>query len=247
MLRRAVELERVDDGPDPAVHAIDPESLIAAAAEVGIPEHAVRRSLALERLGERPRARAGLLGAAVVIVERELRGSAADALARFDAWLVSGHHMRRDRLRDGVGTWSRRPGLVGSTFRSLRRVTGEGYLGDLERIDVLAVDSGSGTCVVRVAADRRRERRARGAAGAAVATVTTAGAVAGAAALGPLLLLVAPVTVAAGAGIAAGGRARARRIAGEIDRVVADVEHGARPARLAPDLARRLVRRGSAG
>ena len=76
-----------------------------------------------------------------------------------------------------------------------------------------------------------------------MATATTAGVVVGAAALGPLLLLVAPVTVAAGAGIAASGRGRAKRVAGEIDRVLDDVEHGARPARLGPDLARRVVGR----
>ena len=107
-------------------------------------------------------------GAAVVVVEEELHGDAGDVLARLDAWLVSGHHLRRDRLRDGRGTWTRRRGVVGSTFRSLRHVTGEGYLGDLQRIDVVALDSGTGTCVVRVAADRRRERRVRSATGAAV-------------------------------------------------------------------------------
>ena len=41
-----------------------------------------------------------------------------------------------------TATWSRRRGVVGSTFRSLRQATGEGYLGDLERIDVMALDSG---------------------------------------------------------------------------------------------------------
>ena len=81
----------------------------------------------------------------------------------------------------------------------------------------------------------------RNATGAAVATVATAGAVVGAVVVGPLLLLAAPVTVAAGAGIAATGRRRARQVAGEIDRVLDSVGHGARPTRLAPELARRVV------
>jgi hypothetical protein len=243
VLRRAVELEGAEARRLPDADGIDADTLVAAAAEVGIPEHAVRRSLALERLGPPPADGGHVLGAAVVVIEDELHGDAGDVLARLDAWFVSGHHLRRDRLRDGRGTWTRRRGVVGSTFRSLRHITGEGYLGDLQRIDVVALDSGTGTCVVRIAADRRRERRVRSATGVVVATATTAGAVVGAAALGPLLLLVAPVTVAAGAGIAMSGRGRAKRVAGEIDRVLDDVEHGARPVRLVPDLARRVVGR----
>ena len=115
-----------------------------------------------------------------------------------------------DRLHASTGTWTRRHGVLGSTYRSLRHATGEGHLGDLERIDVVGLDTGVGTCVVRVIADRRRERRARGVAGAAVGGVTTAGAVVGAVVLGPWLLLVAPATVAVGAGIAVSGRRRAR-------------------------------------
>ena len=64
-----------------------------------------------------------------------------------------------------------------------------------------------------------------------------------AAALGPLLLLVVPATVAAGAGIAVSGRRRARRVAGEIDRVLDSVDHHLRPTRLVPELAQRVVRR----
>jgi len=243
VLRRAVALDGADAGSLPDADGIDADTLVAAAAEVGIPEHAVRRSLALERLGPPPADGGRALGAAVVVVEDELHGDAGDVLTRLDAWFVSGHHLRRERLRDGRGTWSRRRGVVGSTFRSLRHITGEGYLGDLQRIDVVALDSGTGTCVVRIAADRRRERRVRSATGVAVATATTAGAVVGAVVLGPVLLLVAPVTVAAGAGIAASGRGRAKRVAGEIDRVLDDVEHGARPLRLGPDLARRVAGR----
>lgn len=247
MLRRAVALEGDGVGQVPDVEGIDADAVVAAATEAGIPEDAVRRSLAMERLGSPPPGHAGVLGAAVVVVTEEVAGDVDEVLGRVDAWLVSGHHMRRDRLHGGAGTWTRRRGVVGSTFRSLRRVTGEGYLGDLERIDVVAVECGAGTCVVRVAADRRHERRVRGATGAAVATVTTMGVVVGAVAVGPLLLLAAPVTVAAGTGIAARGRHRARRVAGEIDRVLDSVDHGTRPTRLAPELAKRVVRPGRYG
>ena len=187
VLRRATTLA---DG-EPAQLAdveerIDADTLVAAAAEVGIPEDAVRRAITLEQLGTRPDRHGLVLGPAVVVVDEEIHGSAGDVLAALDRWLVGGHHMRRDRLHATTGTWTRRRGVLGSTFRSLRRVTGEGYLGDLQRIDVVGLDTGTGTCVVRVIADRRRERRVRGAAGAAVGGVATAGAVVGALALGPV-------------------------------------------------------------
>lgn len=243
VLHRAVELEGAEHAGLPDLYGIDADALEAAAVEAGIAAAAVRRSLAIERLGPPPAGGAGVSGAAVVVVTDEVGGRSHEVLARLDAWLVSGHHLRRDRMRDGRGSWSRRRGIVGSAFRSLRHATGEGYLGDLERIDAVVADCGTGTCVVRVAADRRRERRVRNATGVAVATVATAGAVVGAAIAGPFLLLAAPVTIATGAGIAVTGRRRARQVAGEIDRVLDSVGHGALQTRLAPDLARRVVRR----
>lgn len=239
VLRRAAELEAA--GADPA-DRLDVDAVVAAATEAGIPEDVVRRAVAYERLGPPPARRGRVLGEPVVIVDDEVRDAADAVLRRLDAWLVGGHHLRRDRLHAGGGTWTRRRGVVGSLTRTIRQVTGEGFLGDLERVDVTAVDTGAGSCVVRVAADRRRERHLRGAAGAAVATATTAGVVAGAVLLSPLALLAAPVSVAAGTGIALGGRRRARRVAHEIDRLLDHVERGARPTRLGADLARRVVR-----
>ena len=170
MLRRATELAGV--GPDDPLElgAIDEETLVVAAVEAGIPAPAVRRAIAIERLGPVPPAHVGdrLVGPTIVIDEQELPGSAADVLARIDSWLVAGHHMRRDRLRDGRGEWSKRTGLVGTTIRTIRHATGEGHLGDLQRIAATARDTGTGTCVVRVEADRRRDRTVRVASGVAV-------------------------------------------------------------------------------
>jgi hypothetical protein len=244
VLRRATALADADLPTPVDVDGIEPENLVAAASEVGIPEDAVRRALTVERLGSPPGGRSGVLGPAVVVVDDELAGDAGRVLADLDRWLVGGHHLRRDRLHEHTAAWTRRRGLLGTTFRSLRHATGEGYLGEIERIDAVALDTGAGTCVVRITADRRRERRTRGVAGAAVGGVTTAGAIVGAVALGPWMLLAAPAaTVAVGAGIAAGGRRRARRVEGEIDRVLDSVQHGDRPIRLAPDIARRMVHR----
>src|SRR3954469_24326225 len=166
VLRRATALADGDPRQIPDIDdRIDAEALVEAAGEVGIPEDAVRRAMAIERLGTPPGRHGALLGPAVVVVDEELPGAAGAALAGIDRWLVGGHHMRRDRLRPQTGTWTRRRGLLGTAFRSLRHATGEGYLGDRERIDAVALDTGADTCVVRVIADRRRDRRHRGVAG----------------------------------------------------------------------------------
>ena len=174
VLRRATELAHTNlvlDDPD----RLDGQTLVEAAVEAGIPEREVRRAVAVERLGPPPAHHMtdGLLGPATVAVDEELVGSAGDAMVRLDAWLVGGHHLRRDRLRIGHGVWRKRPGVVAATFRTVRHATGEGHLGEVRRIEARAVDTGTGTCVVRIAADRKRDRRVRGAAGAVVATLGT--------------------------------------------------------------------------
>src|SRR4051794_15598060 len=91
ILRRAGELERateVDDGSG----AIAEASLIAAAEEVGLSVDAVRRSIAVERLGPAPAGRRSdrILGPTQVYVDAEVDAPAGDALAEVDSWLVDG-------------------------------------------------------------------------------------------------------------------------------------------------------------
>jgi hypothetical protein len=197
----------------------------------------------VERLGPPPSAHLGdrLVGAGTVVVDDELPGRADDVMARLDAWLVAGHHLRRDRLRDGHGEWSKRTGLVGRTMRAVRGATGEGRLGDMRRVAATVCDTGTGTCVVRVEADRRVDRTTHAATGVFVAGAGTAGVVVAALLAGPLLLLAAPVTVAAGVGVAATGRSRAGRVEREVGRVLDAVDQHARPARLSVDVARRVA------
>jgi hypothetical protein len=242
VLRRASELAGTDPDDPLELGAIDEQTLVVAAVEAGIPAPAVRRAIAIERLGPVPSAHVGdgLVGPTIVIDEQELPGRAAEVLARIDAWLVAGHHMRRDRLRDDRGEWSKRTGLVGSTMRTIRHATGEGRLGDLQRIAATARDTGNGTCVVRIEADRRRDRTVRVASGVAVGGAATAGVVGVALVTAPLLLLAAPVAIAAGCGIAATGRGRANRVVRELDRVIDAVEQQMQPVRLRTDVYRRV-------
>ena len=208
VLRRASELAGAE--PDEALlhGAIDEDVLVAAAVEAGIPASACAgRSPSSGSVRRRPRTSGDpLVGPTVVTDEQELPGRADEVLARIDRWLVAGHHMRRDRLADGHGEWSKRSGVVSAALRSVRHATGEGRLGDLERIAASARDTGVGTCVVRIEADRRRDRTVRVASGVAVGGVATAGVVGVALVTVPFVLLAAPVAIAAGCGLAATGR-----------------------------------------
>ena len=100
ILRRAGDLERTGDVYDEA-GTIAEASLIAAAEEVGLSVDAVRRSIAVERLGPPPVARPGdrILGPSQEYADGEVDLPADDALGRVDSWLVDGHHLRRDVLR----------------------------------------------------------------------------------------------------------------------------------------------------
>jgi hypothetical protein len=240
IIRRASELAGPERSDDPHM-AIDAASLIAAAHEVGLPAIAVQRSLAVEHLGELPEQRFGdrFVGQAILAVDDEIAGSADDVLARVDAWLVHGHHLRRDRLREGRGEWSKRSGVVGVTVRQLRFATGEGRLGQYRRVTATAHDIGSGSAVVRVAVDRSNERRRSAASGAAVVIGGTGGLVAAAVAA-PLVLLATPIVVVGGIGVALNGRTRAARTAAEVERMLEAVADHEAPTRLRSDVVRRV-------
>ena len=246
ILRRAGDLERDAEGRSGSA-GIDESSLIAAAEEVGLSVEAVRRSIAFERLGPVPDARLSdrVLGPSLVFADGEVDATADEALARVDAWLVSGHHLRRDALRTGRGEWSKRSGVVGVAMRAVRGVTGEGKLGDFERVHATARDIGEGSSIVRVSVDRAANRRFVGGGGAVVAVGGAAGAVVVAASAAPMLILAAPVALVAGVGVALTGRKRARTTQREITRLLEAVGDGAKPTRLSVDVVRRATGKAS--
>jgi hypothetical protein len=227
--------------------ALDVETVVAAAVDAGIAESAVRRALAVERLGAPPARRRAdyLLGPSVVVVDDELAGAPGELLERLDAWLVCGHHLRRDRLRGGRGVWRRRRGILGATFRTVRRATGEGRLGDLARVEAVAVDTGSGTSAVRIVADRRKDRAVRATIGAVTAAAGTTVVVGVAAVSAPVVLLATPLAVAVGTGVASSGRRAATDVRAELERLLDAVDHADTPARLGPDVVRRVIGRSA--
>ncbi len=135
--------------------SIDEAILIAAAEDAGLPIAAVRRALALERLGEPPASGPldRIAGPRLVLSDRELDGTIADSLRSVDDWLVVGHHLRRARSRPDAGEWERRDDLVGKVQLGVRSLTGEGQLGKLT-IAGRAVAVDERRTVLRLAADR---------------------------------------------------------------------------------------------
>ena len=248
VLRRAGEIAvPIPDGH--TSHGIAEASLIAAAGEVGLPVDALKRSLAVERLGPPPPIHRAdrIFGVSVVVVDHEIVGSVGEVLERIDAWMVNGHHLRRERRRvdsrAGQIEWGKRSGIAGVTARTIRSATGEGGLGVLREVTATASDTGLGSCAVRITADRRSERQWFVGGGAAVAATGTTGVVIAAIVATPLVLLASPAVVAAGAGVAARGRARARRTEREIVRLLDAVEQELAPTRLGVDVARRVAGR----
>jgi hypothetical protein len=245
VLRRASELTDDDAEPLLQLGRVSERALLEAAVEAGIPAAAVRRALAEERLDPLPRRRPGdrIVGSAVVSVDAEVDGSPSMVLSRLDAWFVDGHHLRRDRLRNGRGLWTKRPGIVGRTVRTVRYATGEGRLGRARSVRASTGDTGIGTTVVRVEVDQDRARRTA-ASGAAVAGVATIGGIVLAVVAGPVALIAVPIGLAAGVAAAGGGRSQASAVAREVDRVLDSVDQGISPTRLRTDLVRRATGSG---
>jgi len=223
---------------------ISEQALVDAAAEVGIDPSAVRRALAVERLDPPPRRHTGdrVLGASLRTVDAEVVGSAPDVLALIDSWLVDGHHLRRDRLRDARGVWTRRRGILGRTVRTVRGATGEGRLGRVRRVSASTAETGTGTTMVRVELDQSPSRR-RAAVGAGATAVAVVGVAAVGVATGPVFLVGVPIALLAGVGVTGRARSQAADTAREIDRVLDAVDQGIAPTRLRVDIARRIAGR----
>ena len=186
------------------------------------------------------------MGPSQVYADGEVDVPADDALARVDSWLVDGHHLRRDVLRSGHGEWSKRSGLVGVTVRTIRNATGEGKLGDFERVNAAASDTGSGSSVVRITIDRTTSRRFVGGGGTVIAVGGMTGVVVAAVAATPVVLLAIPAVIVAGVAVALTGWKRARDTEREIRRVLDAVGAGAGPTRLSMEVVRRATGKATA-
>jgi hypothetical protein len=132
------------------------------------------------------------------------------------------------------------------TVRTIRNATGEGKLGDFERINADARDTGDGSSVVRITIDRRANRRFAGGGGTVIALGGMTGVAVVAVAATPVVLLAMPAAIAAGVGVAMNGRKRARNTEREIRRLLDAVDAGAGPTRLSIDVVRRATGKATA-
>jgi hypothetical protein len=240
VLRRASELAH----REAARPGMDPEALVAAAAEVGIPVAAVQRALAIERLGPLPAsARAdAIAGPRWVVADREVPLGVDAAMRSLDGWFVAGNHLRRDRATANTGEWSRRTDPAAALLRAVRGLSGEARLGTASRVTATSAEVDASHTMVRVGVDRSAARAGFLGAGASAAAVGVgAGTVAGLL-MAPVAFAVAPIGLAAGVALALQGRRQARRIGREVARVLDAVADGRPPDRVREQMARALRR-----
>lgn len=242
VLRRASELSPTPVDPG---DAIDEAVLLAAAQDAGLPVPAVRRALAIERLGDPPATSAldRLAGPRRVVADREVPARLDESLRGIDEWLVVGHHLRRARSRPDAGEWERRSDMAGALQRSVRKLTGEGRLGSVRLVAGRAAPVDEHHTMVRLEADVAAARTAALAGGGSVAAVGTTAAVVGALVATPVLAVGAPVAIAVGVLIMAGGGRNARSLARELERLLDRVERRDAPAGLSRELRRRVSSR----
>lgn len=228
IIRRAQELDARH--PD-ELDDLDEESLVQAAAEVGISPESMRESMALERLGPAPHRRRGdrLVGPRRIVVQRTVARPVSDVLDLLDEWLTSGHHLRRiDRGNDG-GRWQKRTDVAAGAQRAVKSLAGGASLGAVRIVEARAVPVGGETALIRVEADRTSSRRATmGAAGGIGAASVAGGAAAATVFVPPLAVVAVPGLIVAGASTWA-GRRTAARLDAELVRLLNQVREGERP------------------
>ena len=230
IVRRAIELDGEAD-VDEVVGGLDVDSLVAAAAEVGISEEAVLESVALERLGDEPHGHTldPVFGARWVVAQRRVQGGADEAFERLDDWLTRGHHLRRGERNGTSAVWRRRRDMAAGLQRGIRGFSGGGRLGTLPAIvgHVTGIDGGNS--IVRVMVDRSSNRSGH----VAVAAVAGTGGVATAATMAmvtpPLALVGVPVVAVAGVASSRSKRAAAG-IGSELARLLDHLAEGRDPA-----------------
>jgi hypothetical protein len=152
VLRRAAEL----DQRTPTDEAMSPAEIEALASEVGLSPAAVQQALAEVRAGalaepRQPGALERVLGDRTIVVERTVRGNAAEVQRRVERAL-RGQMLRKQRDFGARSLWEHAPGWLPALRRSLDWA-GTLALGDARTIEVSVVDAGDG--------DSGAERRSR--------------------------------------------------------------------------------------
>ncbi len=245
VLRRAGDIADADEreGTD---DGIEPAALISAAVEVGIPERAVRQSLAIERLGPPPVGGRldAMAGVATVAEQRVVRAPPDVVLDRLDRWLTGSHHLRTERRRPGEIEWARRDDVVGGVRRRVSGLSGRGRLGHAHRVRATVSPIDADTTIVRVSVDRHAQRRSVLAAGSTLGVGAVVVGAVGAAVTAPFAFAAIPAGVAGGL-VFSSGRHQADTIRCELARLLDSIGEGRPPEGVLGGIRRRLTPRRS--
>ncbi len=166
VLERASGLATPGPG-EPDNESFDEDAVVKAALEAGIPTHATKEALAIEKLGEPPAPKAldRLAGRRWVVIDRRLPIRADDCLEILDRWLVVGHHLRRQDGEPEAARWSRRRDPLTSLQLRARRISGDGGLGTAAEVEARVAEyegkHGEPMTLVRVMIDRSGSRSTR--------------------------------------------------------------------------------------
>ncbi len=229
VIRRANELADGDEHRD----GIEPAALIEAALDVGIPEKAIRQSLALERIGPAPQPQRldRLVGPAIVAEQRVLGAGPDEVLDLLDRWLVKRHHLRRVRRRTNDVEWARRDDPLAGARRAVSGVSGNARLGTAPRVRATAHSIDETDTVLRVSVDRSGTRRTALVSGGLFGATGIACATVGIVATAPIVFAAIP-TLAASGYVMASAHKQAGRFDDELGRVLDAVAEQQPPSRV---------------
>ncbi len=151
VLRRAAEIS-AQDRPVPAHGGYDRRALADAASEVGIERRAVELALAEHDAGILVHAdsRVGLLGPSRVLETRVVPHPVTETSGHITHWL-RGQLLHRDERQGTAEVWRPRDDLGAKLRRKVdARTARRVRLGDVDAVEVSAVDCGEGRSLVRL-------------------------------------------------------------------------------------------------
>lgn len=251
VLQRAIELagETAATGTELGL-----AHLRQVAAELEVPSWAVAAALAETRVsaGLPPAgALSRLVGPVAVVGWRHVDADPDRTESLVTAWLEDGYALRVRRLGDGTLVATRKPGLAGSVARAARNAGGgrdlTGTRGEVRAAVVPSDDDDPAGSVVGLLVDIRARRRAAVQGGAAISglgVAATSALVAGTVAGLPALVAGVPLSLAAGAVVAATHhRGVVRQVTEEVEVTLDGLARRDQPVGPLRELARTVTRR----
>ena len=253
VLQRATELSAAEtDAATAESHLpgqVSPEAVVQAGAEVGIPVRALRKSIALERVGsveDEESVADRIVGPDEIVQERFVEITPRELLESLDAWLTSVHHLRRigplpAEPDAGVSVrveWIRRDDVAAKVSRRALGLRGDGRLGEVPSVVATVATVDDDTTALRLTLDRHSKRTASMIVTGTASVVAVGCGVAGAVTLAPVAVAALPAGAVA-VFSARSGRRHAARLERETARLVGDIEQRATPPKLLSRRSRR--------